>query len=626
MLLDAITKKQIKNYILDYLKARIPDFVQSSQKGLFTCPVCKQLSANIYPPKSGIVHCFTPDCQGKIGDIFDICRTIDFQGQDLKDEDIADLLVEELGIKTSQDIQKWFEKYASWGWSLVPVSPNKNGFKGKEANIEKEWEKKEHKNIAEWLEWQNAELNFGLHAGKISNSTLIDIDTKEIPSELQKFIGQTLTQTTKKGFHLCYFYEPELPSIDLRDTPCALPVEIRNASGWQTVIFPSIVEGHERTWNDSAPTKMPDELKSWLLERVVVKEEAKQIIQEASPAEILADLKIQGLEGKCNSSFLKVGGLLRKQLNLSQTEYTLGLLNDLLLDTPMPKKDLKNMVKELSKYSSADYNVLTKQILEYLTKHNECSARDLQDVLKAEKKDIMECLAQLMLDSKAYKQRTLYKIIQKPDWKQEFLQESQVLEYNVPYFQDVAVFRRGDMICLGAGTGIGKGHISMNIIKKYVEQGIKPYYVSSEPGNRFAQIAMTLGLKEGDFNFINHYHPEQLELEDDAVTIYDWILPEEFSGTANLYKIFAKQLDRHAGLLYVFSQLNDSGEFYASSMVRFFSSFAVKYFYTKVNGVTDNVNTYFKTNKIREAKGSIQEVTIPTKFNPDTKELELRKP
>ena len=60
-------------------------------------------------------------------------------------------------------------------------------------------------------------------------------------------------------------------------------------------------------------------------------------------------------------------------------------------------------------------------------------------------------------------------------------------------------------------------------------------------------------------------------------------------------------------------------------MVRFFSSFAVKYFYTKVNNVTDNVNTYFKTSKIREAKGSVQEVTISTRFNPDTKVLELRR-
>ena len=618
-MLDAITKKQIKNYILDYLKARIPDFVQSSQKGLFTCPVCKQLSANIYPPKSGIVHCFTPDCQGKIGDIFDLCRRLDFYNQDIPDEDLADLLIDELKIKTDNEINSWLQKYEKWGWSLVPVEAN-----SKRANVEKDWQNKIHKSINEWREWLGANLNVGLLGGKNSNATLIDLDTKEIPEELKKHLNETLTQTTNKGYHLVYLYEPDLPSCDLRDTPCKLPIEIRGDGGFQTVIYPSVVEDKERKWNDKEPIKMPSELKQWLLERLVVKEAPKEVLQTSTES-LLADLKVQGLEGKCNSSFVKLGGLLRKQLNLVQTEYTLNLLNDLLLDNPMQKKDIKGMMKELSKYSSADYNVLTKQILEYLVKHNECSARDLQDVLKAEKKDIMEVLAQLMLDNRVYKQRTMYKVIMKPDWKTEFMQESKVLEYNIPYFHDIATFRRGDMVCLGAGTGIGKGHISMNIIKKYVEQGIKPFYVSSEPGNRFSTIAMNLGLKEGDFNFINHYHPEQLELEDDAITIYDWILPEEFSGTANLYKIFAKQLDKHGGLLYVFSQLNDSGEFYASSMVRFFSSFAVKYFYTKVNNVTDNVNTYFRTSKIRESKGNVQEVTIPTRFNPDTKELELRK-
>jgi hypothetical protein len=622
MSLDAITKKQIKNYILDYLKARIPDFVQSSQKGLFTCPKCKQLSANIYPPKSGIVHCFTPDCQGKIGDIFDICRTIDFQGQDLKDEDIADLLVEELGIKTSQDIQKWFEKYASWGWSLVPVSPNKNGFKGKEANIEKEWEKKEHKNIAEWLEWQNAELNFGLHAGKISNSTLIDIDTKEIPLELQKFINQTLTQTTKKGFHLCYFYEPELPSIDLRDTPCAFPVEIRNASGWQTVIYPSIVEGHERTWNDSAPTKMPDELKSWLLERVVVKEEPKEILT-SSTEDLLKDLKISGLAGKCNSSFVKLGGLLRKQLNLTQTEFTLGLLNDLLLDSPMPRKDIKAMMKELAKYSNADYSVLTKQIVEYLTKHTEASSRDLQDVLKAEKKDIMEAISNLLLNGSIYKQRSLYKIVERPNWKQEFLSESKVLDFEVPYFNHVATFRNSDLVTLGASTGVGKSFIALNIIKKLVDQGVHPYYISSEPGNRFANISTRLGLREGQFSFVNHYNPQQLTLEPNSVSIIDWLLPEDYASVDKLYKIFSQQMDKSGGLLFIFSQLRENGTFYSESMVQFFSAFSVKYFYTKVGNVVDNVNTYFETTKVREPKTGVQENKIPMKF--DNPFLELRK-
>lgn len=617
-MLDAITKKQIKDYVIDYLKTRIPEFVQSNHKGLFTCPKCKQLSANIYPPKSGIVHCFTPEC-GKQGDIFDICRTIDFNGQDIPDEDLADLLIQELGIKTDKEVQQWLEKYQKWGWSLVPVEAN-----SKRANVEKDWQNKIHKSITEWQEWLGANLNVGLLNGKNSNVTLIDIDTKEIPEELKNFVGETLTQTTNKGYHLVYFYEPDLPSCDLRDTPYKLPIEVRGDGGFQTVIYPSVVEDKERKWNNKEPIKMPEELKKWLLEKIVVKEEAKQIL--TAPTISLDDLKIKGLDGKCNSSFVKLGGLLRKQLNISQTEYALNLLNDLLLDNPMSKKDISGMMKELKKYSSADYSVLTKQILEYLTKHNECSVRDLQDVLKAEKKDIMECIAQLILDNKIYKQRTLYKAILKPDWKTEFLAESQIVDFNVPYFSDIATFRRGDMICLGAGTGVGKGHICMNIIKKYVEQGIKPFYVSSEPGNRFATIAMRLGLREGDFNFCNHYHPEKLELEDDAVTFYDWILPEEFSGTANLYKLFAHQLDKHKGILYVLSQLNDTtGDFYASPMVRFFSSMAVKYYYTKVNNITDNTNTYFKTSKIRESKNGIQEITIPMKYNPDTKVLELRK-
>jgi len=142
-MLDAIAKKQIKAYVLDYLKARNPEFVQSSSKGLFTCPKCKQLSANVYPPKSGNVHCFTPEC-GKVGDIFDLCRLIDFPGQDIPDEDLADFLIEELKIKTDNEVNIWLQKYEKWGWSLVPVEANT-----KRANVEKDWQNKTHKSIQE---------------------------------------------------------------------------------------------------------------------------------------------------------------------------------------------------------------------------------------------------------------------------------------------------------------------------------------------------------------------------------------------------------------------------------------------------------------------------------------------
>jgi len=227
MALDPITKKQIKGYVLDYLKLRNPDFVQSSKRGLFTCPKCKQISANIFPPNSGIVHCFTPGC-GKIGDVFDLCRMIDFDNQNIPDEELSDLLIQELNIKTDKEIQKWLANYQTWGWSLVPVEANT-----KRANVEKDWQKKEHKLLQEWQEWIGAGLNIGLNGGKISNATLIDIDTTEIPEDLKKYIGETLTSNTNKGHHLVYLYEADLPSIDLRDTPCKLPIEIRNDGGFK---------------------------------------------------------------------------------------------------------------------------------------------------------------------------------------------------------------------------------------------------------------------------------------------------------------------------------------------------------------------------------------------------------
>ena len=254
MSLDPITKKQIKNYVLDYLKARIPEFQHNGSKGLFTCPKCKQLSANIYPPNSGIIHCFTPSC-GKHGDIFDVCRMFDFPGQDIKDEDISDMLIQELGIKTQNEIKEFLQKYQKWGWSLVPVEKN-----SKRANIESGWQSKSHTNLDEWIDWLGSGINVGVNCGKISNVTLIDIDTKKIPQDLQKFVGETLTQESPNGWHLVYFYEADLPTINLRTTSCNLPVEIRN-DGNQTVVFPSVVDGKERHWNKKEPIKMPDELK-----------------------------------------------------------------------------------------------------------------------------------------------------------------------------------------------------------------------------------------------------------------------------------------------------------------------------------------------------------------------------
>lgn len=617
-MLDAITKKQIKSYILDYLKLRNPDFKQNGTKGLFTCPNCKQISANIFPPNSGIVHCFTPSC-GKIGDIFDLCRKIDFNNDNIPDEDLADLLIQELGIKTQNDIKEWLNKYKEWGWSLVPVEKN-----SKRANIEAGWQAKEHRQIEEWVDWLSSGINVGLNCGKISNVSLIDIDTKTIPSDLQKFIGETLTQESPNGWHLVYFYEPDLPTINLRTTPCNLPVEIRN-DGNQTVIFPSVVEGKERKWNSKAPIKMPDELKSWLLERVIVKDIPKEIL--SAPTDVLLeDLKIKGLEGKCNTSMIKVAGLFRKQLNVNQTQYVMEIINDILLDNPIPKKDLKNMMKEIQKYSGADVSVLQKQVTDYLNRHEEASARDLVEVLKMERRDIQEVLAQLIQENKVYKQRNLYKIIKDIDWKNTFVDDIKTLPFQVPYFSDHAIFRMGDLVAVGGNPGVGKTHLAMNFVKKFVDQGLdNVYYYGTESKSRYLKIAMELGLKEKDFQWATGYEPAKIELRDNACTVLDWLDVSDFSETAQIFKILQKQLDKHSGLLIVMNQLNTNGAFYAENQLKFYAAFVAKYLYTTSGTIIDNQNTYFKVEKVREGKTNQQFFTIPTKFYPDTKIVELRK-
>ena len=113
---------------------------------------------------------------------------------------------------------------------------------------------------------------------------------------------------------------------------------------------------------------------------------------------------------------------------------------------------------------------------------------------------------------------------------------------------------------------------------------------------------MELGLKENQYGWDTGYEPEKIELLDNDITILDWVWPENLAETANLYKLFQKQLDKHNGLLIVFSQLRDDGRFYAETQLKMFASIAAKYQYTEANGQKDNKKTFFQLEKIRESK------------------------
>jgi len=607
-------KKQIQSFLFDYLKLKNPSFKVTGNR-LFPCPFCNeheiksnQPSANCYPPGSFILHCFSPE-HGRLGDIFQIVRKMEDDKSQWTDEAVGKYLTDLFKIQTDDKVEKALIFYQQNNFDLVPVE--KNG----KAPVEKLWTTKSHKNIIEWQDWLQSGLNLGAKTGKASNITVIDIDLHgaELPTDVQALIGDTLIQKTRNGIHVVFGYELGIPKTNF-DLDDKIHVDVQSDGG-QIVIYPSVVDGVGREWNDSPITTMPREFKEWLLKFIKpIKKEEKGESPDFS------DLKLVDLEGCRNNSFLKLGGLLRKKLNTQQTTDVLFLMNS-LLPQPLPGKEIMAMSRQLDKYNLTDKNNLKDKVLSHLELVTEASSRDLKDSLGFGKAEIEQVLADLLREELIYKTGRLYRFIQKINWKQTFIGESRAIDYKMPYFDAIAQFRNSDMIIIGGTTSVGKSHIALNIIRKLVEQGKMPYYLSSEPGNRFCSISLALGLKEGDFSWFNHYHPEQIELPDNGITIIDWLSIDNFAETAIIYGKLAQQLDKHGGNLIVFAQLKEDGEWFAPNLIKFYSSLACK---VRHPNKQDRLNGVFETEKIRESKSRQQYVTIPFTYDFETKRVELK--
>lgn len=633
-------------YLVDYLKLKCTNL--KITKKYFECPFKHEHTTEVDYPTANVstnnlLFCSHPSHK-KIGNIFDVVRKMESGMTELDNEDIAEYLVQLFDIKTDKRIENLFAKYQSLDWSLVPIAKG-----GKEAWVEKEWQKKVHKNIQEWQDWISAGLNLGVNCG-LSSVIILDIDampkvlkdkwyagtiTEEEKKEAIKIKNEnlekvlkvldnpkTLTQDSLGGVHLFFEGDDDIPKtwIDIE----GVHIDIETKEG-QVLVEPSIVKGIGRKMNDNPITKIPDEIKKLILSK---RNDSKSEIKET----ILADdteLSFENLNQNRNNTFIKLGGELRKKMNVAQTGYAMYLFNS-LLDKQLPQKELKAMLREVEKYRNLDIEELSKQVIERLEKVEEATIRDITYSLRQEQKDIEDVLRYLVDKDLVYRRGTKYRLFKKATWQTEFMQASKLLDFKVPYFNDYVTFRNGDMIVIGGRTGEGKSHIALNMIKKFQEQGLITNYISSEPGNRFAKIAMTLGLKEGEIRWCNHYRPEQVELEDNAITIVDWLLPENYAETDKLYAKFAQQLDKHGGLLIIFAQLREEGKFWADGMIDFFASVCCTYNMTPIKDKSGNIsydteNTFFETRKIRESRSGRQHIIIPMRYNISTKELDVRK-
>jgi len=169
-------------------------------------------------------------------------------------------------------------------------------------------------------------------------------------------------------------------------------------------------------------------------------------------------------------------------------------------------------------------------------------------------------------------------------------------------------------------------HIAMNIIQQLVEQKVDmpKVLISLEPGSRHTDIALQLGLVEGDYEYnAEHYDPTEVELCNNAITIIDWLNPKTFETTHTIFEHFVRQITKHKGLLIIFAQLKDpirgtEGNWFAPNMIKQMPALAARYFYDDDEGESG----YFLIDVIRQRYWHTKRISkIPCKFMRETGKL-----
>ena len=614
---DIILSK-IKEYILLKVKHK-----KSGKMITFTCPFCKKEGETaMLIPNTSKANCVP--CQ-KHFDLVDVVRGTEGEHKESTEEEILNYLKKLLNVDvtTKSDenkLDKLLDFYVSQNFDMVPIVKNKKN------PIEKAWTTKNHKEKGEWLQWITNGLNMGVKTGGISNITVIDVDQAEIPKELEPYLKDTLHQKTNKGHHFFFKYTTELSKTRIDE----YKIDIENDGG-QVVINPSTIDGKVREINCKPIIAMPKELIAIFKKKTTVplRTNSERIVEDIDK-EIYKKVLIKEGEGR-NDLFVRFGGILRKQLSTPQVEYSLLTLNKMICYPELSYKEISAMAKSLERYCQFDDADLAHKIIKYLELSEEASKAEIEIAVFGKRgigeirQRIDRLLVYLIKEEKIMKKSNgkAYKLVKSMDWKDTLIQMSTPIDFEVPYIDDYARFNWGDFIVIGSQNKYGKTTLAMNIVKKFVDQGIKPYYIYSETGGRFGKTALKLGMKDGDFWHIFCGNPDEIMIEKNSVVIFDWVRPTDgFNKTDELYDKMVQKLQKTQAFMLCFAQLkknNPENGWFAPNMITQYPALACKYMYEEGS---DGTNTFFDITEVRDPKQRGKTFTQSCLYHWDTKVVE----
>ena len=602
-----------QDQLFDYLGKKIPSFIKTRKAKtgeiLFVCPNIinhkfKSAPSATFSPSGNIV-CLI--CSWK-GTMFDAIRILEEDKKNFTDAEITNYLIGELKL----DMYKELNDYEKYGFALIPLLQNSK------AAFEKGWTESIHKDKVQAIKWLNNSLNIGIRTGEVNNITVIDADFKTAPVGFEEIYNElislnTLMQDTPHGRHFVIKYDKELQQTTKIG---GLHLDIRNDGG-QIVAAPSQVDNVQYKWlNLGTEIKViTPELKLKILELMKVQKNRDSIEVPEKTTEPLK-LKNNNLDGCCNDTFTSLGGMLIKQLTLDQTEFVLNVMNRNLLENPMPSTAIKGMLNSLTDYKGDDEETYEKIIYDYMKlMQTDVTPRDIIDNTKLPRNVVDKYLSKFVKDGKAVRLgRGRYQYKEKIEWLDNTPETVLEYKYKIPLFNDVAIFQDKDVLLLGAKTNDGKTTIALNMLKEMIVQGVKPYYIYSEAGSRWQKSSDYLQIT-GKYYRTYHENPLAIELEYNAFSIIDWLHLEHKELTDTVLKHLNNELERKGGILVVFTQLKQTGEFFAPNLIDHYPTFAARY-------MQDNDSKtlgHWDIQKIKEPRGNFTSYILPCEYNQETR-------
>lgn len=463
--------------------------------------------------------------------------------------------------------------------------------------------------------------------------------------------------------HAFYTYCPELrkTSFNYDENGAKFHIDVENDGG-QVIIAPSQAIGVEEEFtdekgdvkkriigyagrkfiNDHPIIPIPEAFLTWLKARIkpqggVLKSQTTEAptTGEIVVPEGVMDEKgtIKDIQGNRNNTLMALGGIFRKEMNVKQTGFVLSVLNKHLLSNPLPNEEINHILEGLNNYIGVDANSISNEIIAYLKETDTATKMEIESAVFGQKttsenkKRLDRTLVELIRDEKIVKKNAKeYRILKDMEWSDSICNVGTPLNFKVPYFDNYAHFNYGDIVLIGGTTKTGKSHVAINIIKRLVEQGIKPRYIFNENGARYSKIALQLGLKDGDFYRVRCSNPSDIIMKPNSVYIFDWYRPNDFTKTAQDFDLLAEKLDKSNSFMFCFAQLRDGtakqgneNEWFAKDQIRQFVSCSAKYLYDDKEGV----NTYFDVDDVRDSKTGAKRFKIPCKFIRETKEVKM---